>query len=769
MMLPYCRRLLLCATTCLPFLYFAAARAQAPAKTTEEIVVTAEKRASTIQKTAISITALKGSDLVRNGITSVQQVAQQVPGVSFKTGGPGQTELEMRGLNSGGGNSATVGFYLDETPLSTFAYATAGKVVIDPDLYDIDRIEILRGPQGTLYGSGSMGGTFRVLTNQPDPGKMSGSLHLTGGGTEGGGLNGGFDAMLNVPIVDDKAAFRVVVTDRFLSGWIDRIVLNPFPLPTDGGLVRGNVLGAPAASRKSDVNDEHLQSVRTSLLLHPNDNLTITPAYFFQGVKQGGQSLVDVPPGTEAHYQPFAQAEPVHDTFFLVSLGIKYDLGWASLSSSTAYWHRALSQVQDGSEVLQDVLALPGYNVADGGIGNDPWTENDTASQVSQEVRLASSGEGPLKWIAGVFYSATASRTIEFSNDPAAAPVLGVAELYHEDVPQFFRQEAVFGEATYSILPSLKATAGLRYYNYNSEFTAVEYGFFGPYGTLQPGGSTSRENDQGVNPKFTLAWLPASDLTLYATAAKGFRPGGGNESVPTSGTAEGAACAASLAALGKTANPVTYGPDSLWSYELGEKARLLGDRVTLNSDVYYEHWRAIQRAVTLTCGYIYTDNAGEADIYGGEVELSARLTNALTLNANVGYTYATYAQNNVETGVVKGEDLPDVARFSSTQSVVYAAPLADSVNLTARVANSYVSSRQDVNYAIDHLPGYDTASARVSLDFRTGWSAGLFVDNLGNSHALLSAINSIVLNIPTLTRDTTLRPRTFGLDLTYKF
>jgi outer membrane receptor protein involved in Fe transport len=762
---PSCRTLLLCATACLPI----AARAQTVPKPVEEIVVTAEKRGSTIQKTPISITALKGADLVRNGIVSVQQVAQQVPGVSFKTGGPGQTELEMRGLNSAGGNSATVDFYLDETPLSTFAYATAGKVVIDPDLYDIDRIEVLRGPQGTLYGSGSMGGTFRVLTNQPDPSKMSGSLHLTGGGTEGGGLNGGFDAMLNVPIVQDKAALRVVVTDRSLSGWIDRIVLNPFPLPTDGGLVRGNVLGAPVASRKSDVNDEHLQSARASLLLRPNDDLTITPAYFMQSVHLGGQSLVDVPPDTEAHYQPFAQSEPVHDSFFLVSLGLKYDLGWANLSSSTSYWHRALSQVQDGSEVLQDVLALPGYGVADGGIGNDPWVENDTASQLSEELRLASSGTGPLSWIAGVFYSATASRTIQFSNDPAAAPVLGVAELYHEDVPQTFKQEAVFGEATYSILPTLKLTAGLRYYNYNSDFTAVEYGFFGPYGTLQPGGSTSTEHDQGINPKFNLAWLPDPDLTLYATVAKGFRPGGGNETVPTAGTAEGVACAASLASLGKTSNPETYGPDSIWSYELGEKARLLGDRVTLNGAIYYEHWRAIQREVTLTCGYIYTDNAGEANIYGGELELSARLTDGLTLNANLGYADASYAANNVETGVVKGEVLPDVARFTSTQSLVYTAPVSDTVNLSARFSNSYVSSRQDLTYYIDRLPGYDTASARISADFLSGWSAGIFADNIGNSHALLSAINSQVLNIPTLTRDTTLRPRTFGLDLTYKF
>jgi len=752
-----------------PLLPAAAAPPPDPKTQIEEVVVTAEKRSASIQKTPISITALTGKELTAAGITTVAQVAEQVPGISFKTGGPGQVELEMRGLNSAGGNSPTVGFYLDETPLTTFAYATSGKVVIDPNLFDLSRVEVLRGPQGTLYGGGSMGGTIRLLTNQPVLNTYQASIEGIGSGTQGGGPNAGFNIMANLPLVQDKAALRIVATDSFMSGWIDRIVLDPFPLPTNGGLTRGDVGAAKVVSEKDDVNWEHLQSARATLLVQPTEDLTITPMFLFQSINSGGQSLVDVPPDTEAHYEPFNDPEPIRDQFWLGSLNIKYDLGWAQLVSSTAHWHRFLSQVQDGSEVLQDVLALPGYSVADGGIGNDPWTENDSAEQTSEEIRLASTGDGRFQWVAGFFYDDVSSTTEQYSVDPQAVQALGIATLFHELVSQTFEQKAVFGEASYQILPSLKLTAGLRYFDFDNTFNTAEYGFFGPYGTLQPGASSSPEHDQGINPRFNLAWTPTGDFTLYGTAAKGFRPGGGNEIVPTSGTVEGDACAASLASLGKTANPPAYGPDSLWNYELGEKARLFDGRVTINSSIYYEDWNRIQRNVTLSCGYIYTDNAGRANIYGGEVEVNARITDELSVNANLAYTDAAYASDSLEAGVTKGQVLPDVPRVTSSQSVVWRHYLTDRYSLVARATNSFIDSRQDVTYAIDTLPSYDVVGGRIGLVSTQGWSSYLFVDNAGNSHALLSAINSQVLNIPTLTRDSTLRPRTIGLDVVVNF
>ncbi len=736
-----------------------------------EIVVTAEKRDATVQRTPISITALKGSDLLQAGVTNLAEVAQQTPGVSLKTGGPGQNEFEMRGLNSAGGNSPTVGFYLDDTSLTTFAYATAGKVVIDPDLYDLNRVEVLRGPQGTLYGSGSMGGTIRLISNQPALDAFHASGEVTGSGTEGGGANGGVNAMVNIPLVNDQLALRIVGTDKYTSGWIDRIVEDSFPLPTNGGLTRGDVAGTPASQVASDVNWEHLQAARATVLYQPTSRLSITGMIMTQEINSGGQSLVDDPPGNvEAHYQPFNSPEPVTDRFQLYSLAIKYDFDGFQVESATAHWSRVLTQVQDGSEVMQDVLGLPAYGVADGGLGVDPWLEQDSANQTSEELRVTSTGKGPFQWQGGFYYGDLASKTIQYSNDAAAGPLFGVTTLFNENVPQDFDQKSVFGEVSYQITSSLKATAGVRYFTFDNTFKTTEYGFFGPYGDLTPGTSQSEAKDDGFNPKFNLAYEPNRDLTVYATASKGFRPGGGNEIVPTtSATAEGQACGADLAAFGKTSNPSTYGPDSVWNYELGEKARLFAGRLSVNASTYYESWSNIQREVTLNCGYIYTDNAGSAAVYGDELEVAAQLGYGLTVSINGGYTHATYTKDSLEADVTKGERLPDVPLWTTSQSLIWRHDLSDAYTLVARATNDYIDSRTDVTYYVDTLPAYDLVSARVGVTAAKGWAAFLFIDNLTNKHALLNAINSQVLNIPTLTRDSTNQPRTIGVDLTYGF
>ena len=742
-----------------------------------EIVVTAEKRDSTVEKVPISITAVSGAELLASGVADLESVAQEVPGISMKTGGPSQTEFEMRGLNSGGGNSPTVGFYVDEIPVTSFAFATAGKVVIDPDLYDLSRVEILRGPQGTLYGSGSMGGTIRLITNQPEFNEYKFSANVTGSGTQGGGANGGINAMFNLPLINDLLALRVVVTEKYTSGWIDRVVLNPFPLPNNDGCAptgmygcnRGNVLAAPVQQTITDTNWDHLQGVRASLLARPTDRFSAELMMMGQKTDLGGQTLIDVPPGTEAHYQPFNTPEPIEDQFWLAALTLKYQFTGADLVSASSYWHRSLSQVQDGSEVMQEVLELPGYGPAEGGLGNDPWSERDTASQWSQEIRLASSGSGPFQWLGGAFYDKLESKTDQSSYDDAAGPLFGVTTLYHEIVPQTFQQTALFGELSYKITDQLKATAGVRWFDFENSFSATELGFFGPNGDLTPGGSTSEAHDHGFNPKFNLAYYPTDDVTLYATAAKGFRPGGGNQTVPTSPTTqEGAACAASLAALGKTATPTTYAPDTVWSYELGEKMRLLDGRVSINGAIYYENWADIQREITLTCGYIYTDNAGAAAVKGAELEVSGKLSSDWTAKVNAGYTDAYYTKDSVEAGVTEGDRLPDVSKFTSSQSLLFRHELSDQYALIGRLQNDYISSRIDVTYYVDTLPAYDILSGRFGVETAT-WSGVFFINNATNRLAYLTAINSIVLNIPTYTRDVTNQPRTFGVDLNVRF
>src|SRR6202453_2458199 len=256
----------------------------------EEIVVTAEKYNSTILNTPISMSALTGDQLAAAGITSVEDIAHDVPGLSMRSTGPGQTEYEARGLASNGGAAPTGGFYLDEVPLSPPALAQNGKVVIDPNLYDVNRIEVLRGPQGTLYGSGSMGGTVKIVTNQPKLGAWEGSVQGTLSDTEGGSGNGGGSFMLNIPI-GEQLALRLVGTDTYRSGWIDRIVVNPFP--PDNGPVRGNVLAGAVQSVTTDVNTVKLDAARVSLLYQLNEDWSVLSTLYFQDMQMGGYDLYD--------------------------------------------------------------------------------------------------------------------------------------------------------------------------------------------------------------------------------------------------------------------------------------------------------------------------------------------------------------------------------------------------------------------------------------------------------------------------------------------
>src|SRR5271166_3637431 len=247
------------------------ASATAPSETgLEEITVTAERYISTIQNTPISISALGGDQLIAAGLTSVQDIMQEIPGFSMRYASPGLTEYDARGLASNGGAAPTVGFYLDEVPMSPPALSQSGKVVIDPSLYDIERVEVLRGPQGTLYGSGSMGGTIKVITNQPKLGTFEGSVQGTISDTEGGSGNGSGNLMLNFPL-GDQFAVRVVGSYLHRSGWIDNITVNPFPISFASTTYTSNLATVPVTNNYRQANAEDLSSGRLSLLYKPSD------------------------------------------------------------------------------------------------------------------------------------------------------------------------------------------------------------------------------------------------------------------------------------------------------------------------------------------------------------------------------------------------------------------------------------------------------------------------------------------------------------------
>jgi iron complex outermembrane receptor protein len=722
----------------------------------QEIVVTAEKRASTVQKTAISMTAISGVDLQAQGLTDLQSVAQQVPGVSFKTSGPGQTEFEMRGLTSTGGESPTVGFYLDETALTPPAMAQNGKVVIDPSLYDLNRVEILRGPQGTLYGAGSMGGTIKLVTNQPDLQRVAANFEGIGSDTDGGGFNHTANAMLNTPIVEGVAALRLVVTDKYIEGWIDRDVISPFPPEVNGSTERGNVAAAPVAEKFTESNWEKLQGGRGSLLVQPTDNLSITAGALYQRITQGGPNTIDVPPGNEVHYQPFDVSEPFQDDFHLYDLTVKYDFGAFQLVSATSDWDRQENQTQDISEAMQDFIGgflgppanFP-FTTAAGGLGAGSISENDYTRQFSEELRAASTGDGPLQWLLGGYYSSFHATSHVFSFYPGFVPLFGTDNLADNHRILGIDQYAVFGEVSYQLPDHFKATVGARYFTYHSD-SATSVSGVSANGTSQT--LFGLASNSGVTPKFDLAYIPNDDTTIYGTVSKGFRPGGPNSPIPPP-------C---------TPAPTQFSPDSIWSYELGEKMKMLNSRVSVNSSVYYEEWSNVQQEVAPPCGFKFTTNAGKAKVYGAEIEGAVIITPGLVLSQNVGYTHATNSTTVAAAGVVAGDRLLDVPQFTANTTLSFKHPLVASMDFVARINNSYIDSMQDITYTRNTIPAYDLVDSRVGVE-TDRWSVLAFVDNLTDKRALLSDTGALSANISILNRVSTNQPRTVGIDFNYKF
>jgi outer membrane receptor protein involved in Fe transport len=722
----------------------------------EEIVVTAEKRSSTVLKTPISITVFTGADLQSQGLTDLVSVAQEVPGVSFKTSGPGQTEFEIRGLTSTGGESPTVGFYLDETALTPPAMAQNGKVVIDPGLYDLARVEILRGPQGTLYGAGSMGGTIKLVTNQPDPAKYSGSVEGVLSGTEGAGVNHTENAMINLPLVQDIVALRVVATDKYVEGWIDREVLNPFPLEVHHSTARGNVAGAPVAQDFSNSNWESLQGARAALLIQPNDRFSITGGLLYQRIDQGGPDTIDVPPANEVHYQPFNVAEPFRDTFTLYDLAIKYDFDDFQIISATSEWERQQTQTQDISEAMQDYIGgffgpsadFP-FSTADGGLGAGTISEDDYTRQISEEFRITSTTDSPFQWLVGTYYSSFVAWSHVASYYDGFAALFGTNNLADNHRYLTIEQNAAFGEASYKFFDQLKATVGLRWFSYDSN-SATSVSGISANGTSETLYGTA--SDSGFTPKFNLSYTPDTDLDVYVTAAKGFRPGGPNSPIPRP-------CPVA---------PTEFGPDSVWSYELGEKARFLDQKVTVNGDFYYEDWSGVQQQVAPGCGFKFTTNAGKAEVYGAELEAAVKLSPELTVAQNLGYTHARNETTVPAAGVTAGERLLDVPDWTLNTTLTYRMPIGGDMDFLARITNSFVGSVQDITYARNMLPSYDIVNLRAGVS-GDDWSAYFFIDNLNDEKALLSDTGALSANVSIFNRVTTNQPRTFGTDVSFKF
>ena len=746
----------------------------------EEIVVTAEKRVGTIETTAISITAVSGADIEARGFTDLASLMKSVPGVSIRSSGPGMTEFEMRGVASNGGNSPTVGFYFDETSLTAAAATNEGKIVISPDLYDLNRVEVLRGPQGTLYGSGSMGGTIKVVPNAPNPGQYEASAEARFADTDHGGFDHLENGMVNLPFWDGKAALRIVGSYSYDAGWIDRVVVAPgqFPFPTglmNGAYtVRGNVLAAPIATEYHNVNDVEKTGVRVSAIFEPIDGLTIAPGYLYQKLRSGGLPYIDSTPRTDAFYQPFDTAERYSDEFHLETLSVKYHTSAFEISSATTHWTRHEPLIQDTTESWTTGLApvgigINGFGPGNGNLGQSYAYEDNNQEQTTEELRVSSVGDSRFKWLVGYFYSDFVSPwDIVFpSQSGASNPNIGTNDLFSYFTPFKILQQSFFGEVTYNFTEPFSVTVGARRYHYDSVVYLNQFG--GLTATVVQAAS---ENEQGITPKVTLSYQFDKNLLVYATAAKGFRPGGGTGPVPTSGPLS---CESQLQIEYNShgafvPGPLQFNSDSVWSYELGEKWRSSNNRITVNSAAYFERWNGVQQTNSLSsCGYVYTANAGDAHVYGGELEVNAVVVHDLQASANVSYAHSTLVSASlVDAGFNPGTPIQQVPEWTGTLALTYRHNLTDKLALTAHGESTYVGSRTDATYSINTLPSYELTNVRAGIDGGR-WSAVLFVNNVTDKRALLNNITQDAINMADYNRIAVNQPRTTGIDLNFKF
>jgi iron complex outermembrane recepter protein len=751
----------------------------APSDQIEVVTVTAQKRKEDPNKVAMSISAVSGAQLQSQHVADFTDLTRVVPNISFTaaTGnggaGPGTSNIEVRGISSAAG-AATVGIYLGDVSLTVGNVYTMG--TMEPKFFDIDRVEVLRGPQATLYGASSMGGTIKFVPNEPDLKEREFTTYADVSALKGGSTSYSANAVANFPLVEDQLALRIGVQSQRAGGFIDQV--------DRAGKVLAN-----------DINKIDDQELRMALKWKPLRNLTITPSFYYQKVdaKDIAAFNFELPP-----YQAQKQVrEPSKDILQTANLAVNWDLGWADLVSSTSYFKRKFDRIQNGSAYNSYSLSTFLTSTDDGGNAPPELIEaiaglpsavniNNRVRQVSQEFRLASrpydEKVSPWTWLGGLYFSN--QHTAIDENDPifgvnAAFASFGYATPDPDLLPGWnagsfpgdnsyqgvFRyrekQSSVFGEANYYFTPSLHATVGARYLKGDSTLNQRNGLYLAGAGN---NGSTSLSSS-AFTPKYAVTWEVNPQHTVYATAAKGFRLGGSNVFVPPT------TCGDDLAANGLTEGPATYAADSLWSYEVGSKSRFFNNRLSVNADVFYIKWKNIQQGVYLpTCAYTYNANAGNAVSKGFEFDIKAKPMSGLTLSASGGYVQAELSNDegihNGVLGAVRGAQVQGVPKYNAAVSAQYNfAVFGDKSAFVAGGVQWVGSSKGSLNPdSTDYdRPAYHTA------DF----SAGLSVERYKFTVYVKNAFdNDTVIQHPqvaSIVQGYRVAPRAIGMSVAAKF
>ena len=725
----------------------------------DDIIVTAEKRSERLEKVPLSIAAYGSATLQEIGVQDFSSLAARIPGVSLISAGPGRSSYSIRGIASVGGNSPTTGLYVDETPILPSG-GDGANASIDPDLFDLARVEVLRGPQGTLYGASSMGGTVRLITHQPELSKYEGAVKIEGSGTQHGGGNMRVDAMLNTPLSEERVALRVVGTYKRFSGFIDRQIGVWAPNP--GATPPYPVSPAQPSSIVRDVNTEKLYSSRTSVKIALTEALTMTPSVWIQDLQAGGPPDYDVPAGQSSaplvQARPFNISEAYSDRFVLSNFTMNYDLGWGSVLSTTSYMRRQESTPDDQSEALE-------VNIPQGQFIPSVYSPIVTTRELTEELRFAFTPPGwALSGVAGVYFNnanrhyyvnfLTPGYAQLFSSSPSSAGYLPLSDLNYSQHGDYSpKQSAIFTELNYAITSRWKATAGVRWYDLQYRAVRYEDGWSNGGPTLSAGSA----KNTGFNPKAELSYQATDEQLYYLSASKGIRPGGVNTS--------------NLAQKGCGQDYGPYQPDSLWNYEAGAKTRWLGGAITINGAVYYIKWSDVQQGKTLPCSYQITENAGQAVVHGAELEVEGQLGIHLRLGTGIGYTKAVLAADAPSLNGIKGQQLENVPLWNGNATAKYLFSPMPGYDAFVRADGQYVGTSYP---AFDRTDPATFQRAYAVLDWRAGlihanWEANVFVNNALNRQAALSRFSTDNYDASTRSRIFTNRPRTAGASFVYRF
>jgi outer membrane receptor protein involved in Fe transport len=783
----------------------------------QEITVTATRHEENLSKVPVSVTALTQDAMDVRGIKDILDVARFTPGINIDNSGT--NNISIRGIASTGG-AGTTGIYLDDTPIQMRALAFNPDEAL-PKSFDVDRVEILRGPQGTLFGAGSEGGTVRYITTQPSLTQSSfysrDEISYTEGGTpsyEAGIAAGG-------PLVDGALGARVTVWYRRDGGYIDRIDPEP-PFETD----------------QKNANFDETMLLRLAAVWAVSDQVKVTPSFYYQDrYRNDVESYWPLysDPGSNRYVSADPTQRSAPDHFILPALKIEGDLGATRLISNTSYYHRKEETGYDGTlynlGFYQTQPTLPGATAvfplsgflpgvfplldANGlhlpaGATNyrAPASVDNAQANFAQELRLQSNDpDSKLIWTTGLFFGLNHQSYLEQIHDPLLNELSlaatgepytywfvdanGNPVTYDTRFPndsyflQTFsedKQLAWFGEGTYSFTDQYKLTLGARYSKTAFSFNTLTGG---PQLFLAPLANSGDKKENSFTPKASFSFQMDPRNLFYATYAKGFRPGGANNPVPQ------AACSTDFANFGIKASPATFNSDTVDSYEVGAKNNF-DNRVKIASSIYYIRWNNIQQTVVPPiCQISFITNLGQAVAKGADIQGDIALTDTLTMELSAGYTDARYTEAS---RLSPAEAQPIVANGDAIvgQSGQPAPPVTVSIGLEykfsvftrdsfVRVDDEYEShpkwagATQDPSTLQYDPANYFLASTNFA-SARAGTSFGdlqveAFVDNLADSHTVTNyewSIDSQVPGTSRLQRDFTFRPRTFGLTFIYR-